>query len=301
MVKFVKRLTAPSKTNKFYIHISAGGLNSCIKIGDTIFCLPNCVGYAWGRANEMWGVKPKLSRRNAELWYGYTEDGYKRGQTPKLGAIGCFRKGVVGNANDGAGHVVFVEEIYPNGDILVSQSAYGGSWFTTKKLLKSNGYNGYSGQVFQGFIYPPVEFEEDKHTESAEKYKLSVACKVYTNADNAKNKKNSVGVYQPKEYYVFKRANGMINITKTPGKAGGWINPADNVEPPKTEFYKKYTGKSSRIDEVFAEIGVSAKYTGKWDRRIPVAKANGIIYYAGTYYQNTKLINLAKQGKLVKV
>lgn len=73
---------------------------------------------------------------------------------------------------------------------------------------------------------------------SAEKYTLVVPCKIYMNADSAKNKKNSVGTYKAATYYVYNKANGMINITKTKGVAGAWINPSDNkktsTKPKKT-------------------------------------------------------------------
>ena len=35
--------------------------------------------------------RPNLSLGNGEDWWGYTQDGYERGQTPKLGATICFR------------------------------------------------------------------------------------------------------------------------------------------------------------------------------------------------------------------
>lgn len=67
-----------------------------------------------------------------------------------------------------------------------------------------------------------------------------------------------------------------------------------------TAYYKKYSGKSTQIDEVFKAIGVPAEYIGKWSRRKPIAKANGINSYIGTASQNSKLIDLAKKGKLIK-
>ena len=79
---FVSRTTAPNKDNKYWIHTSKGGLNSCLLIKEKSV-LPNCVGYAWGRAYEILGSKPNLCRANADKWYGYN-DGYKRGMEPKL-------------------------------------------------------------------------------------------------------------------------------------------------------------------------------------------------------------------------
>jgi len=161
-MEYKKRVTAPSANNKYYRHVNYGGLNSCIHIKNGS-CLPNCVGYAWGRQYETTGEKPKLSRGNAENWYDYN-DGYKRGKTPKVGAVICWRKGKAGDASDGAGHVAFVEEVYSDGSILTSNSAYGGSRFYTKKLKAPN-YKMGSKYTFQGFIYNPIEFEEPKTNE----------------------------------------------------------------------------------------------------------------------------------------
>ncbi len=53
-----------------------------------------------------------------------------------------------------------------NGDIVCSNSAYGGSRFYLKTYSKGAGYN--SGALtFQGFILPPVEFEESSADELA--------------------------------------------------------------------------------------------------------------------------------------
>lgn len=153
---FVQRTTRPSEDSKYYKHTSAGGLNECLLLenGST---LPNCVGYTWGRAYEAMGSRPKLSRGNAEDWWGFG-DGYPRGQEPRAGAIACWRKGAAGNAADGAGHVAFVEQVNANGSIITSESGYQSAaywWRTTR--FKGNGSWGMSAAYdFQGFIYLPV-------------------------------------------------------------------------------------------------------------------------------------------------
>lgn len=105
---------------------------------------------------ECQGVtKCKLSRANAELWYGNTSDGYSRGSTPKLGAVICW------HSSKSGGHVAIVEEIFDNGDVMTSNSAYGGSRFYNKKVKKSNNYYMGSAYTFQGFIYNPTEFTDE--------------------------------------------------------------------------------------------------------------------------------------------
>jgi len=152
---FKKRTTAPSTSDRYWIHTSNGGLNECIEIGNSGSCLPNCVGYAWGRFYEITGKRPALSRANAENWWGYTADGYKRSQTPVEGAVICWRKGQAGNGNDGAGHVAIVEEVKSNGDVVTSNSAYSGTRFYMQTVTKASGYSIGSAYTFQGFILPP--------------------------------------------------------------------------------------------------------------------------------------------------
>lgn len=62
-----------------------------------------------------------------------------------------------------------------------------------------------------------------------------------------------------------------------------------------TVYYPQYTGKSSKIDIVFQEIG--APY-GSVSKRKSTAIHNGILDYKGTLAQNLKLIKLAKEGRL---
>ena len=159
MATYKPRLTAPSTTDKNWIHYSNGGYNYCIEIKNGS-CLPNCVGYAWGRWREILGKKHKLSTRNAENWWGNTADGYKRGQTPKVGAIMCWRKGKAGVSSDGAGHVAVVEKINSDGSVTYSNSNYSGTRFYTKTLKAP--YKLGSAYTFQGFIYLPVTFDEPK-------------------------------------------------------------------------------------------------------------------------------------------
>lgn len=164
MATFKARKTAPSTSNKYWQHTSKGGYNKCILISGKS-CLPNCVGYAWGRWYELIGKAPKLSLANAENWYGYTADGYKRGKTPKLGAVICWRKGQVGVGSDGAGHVAVVEKVNDDGSILISESGYNSFRFRTRTLKKP--YSIGSAYTFQGFIYCPIDFEVQKTKPSA--------------------------------------------------------------------------------------------------------------------------------------
>lgn len=101
---------------------------------------------------------------------------------------------------------------------------------------KKSGYNSRSWTKHGKLPYITYEKEE---VDEVKQYKIIVdKIPVYTNSSNAKNNKSSVGTWSKGTYYIFNEAYGMINITKTKGQAGAWINPSDNVikeEPPKVE------------------------------------------------------------------
>ena len=155
-VVFTRRTTAPSSTNKYYIKTSYGGYNRCILINSTTgSCLPNCVGYAWGRFCEEQNIHNcNLSRGDAEGWYSHTSDGYTRSRTvPKLGCVICW------SSTKSGGHVAIVEKVNSDGSLLTSNSAYGGSRFYMKTVYPPF-YRMGSAYTFQGFIYPTVEFTD---------------------------------------------------------------------------------------------------------------------------------------------
>lgn len=161
-MEFVPFLTAPTTTDKDWIHFSKGGNNYCIEIQNGSV-LPDCTGFVWGLWRKRLGYKHKLCINQAEKWYLNTQDGYKRGKTPKLGACICWKTGDPLNPNDGLGHVASVEKIFEDGSILVAES----HWFsnpnkriryTTTKIPANYAYPGSSLQ-FQGFIYIPIDYD----------------------------------------------------------------------------------------------------------------------------------------------
>lgn len=200
MAKYIPRLSAPGKEDNHWLHYKSGGVNKCVEIKNGSV-LPNCVGYAWGRWYELLGKTPKLSRSNAESWWN-NDDGYERGQVPKLGAVCCWSKGVVGVGEDGAGHVAIVEQVNSDGSIVTSNSAWnkrGGTWWYKKTLKPPYIMKGYD---FQGFIYLPMEFDEDnkevKPTESARAFLRSLAGTYEVTAKSGLNVRYGAGVTKKK-------------------------------------------------------------------------------------------------------
>lgn len=62
-------------------------------------------------------------------------------------------------------------------------------------------------------------------------------------------------------------------------------------------YYPKYTGSSTSIATALSAVGVNNSYA----HRKEIAAANNIANYSGKASQNTQMLNLLKQGKLVKV
>lgn len=168
-MKFVKRLTAPDKDNKYYLRPDKG-YNKCIR-GNTknginngkYDVLPNCTGWCYGRFLESQAIdKCDLPTSNAETWLNHNTK-YAEGWTARVGSILVFAKGKVGNSKDGAGHVIFVESIDKNGTLTVSESGWSAKkrmWTDKMKIQSNGGYKYSSGYTYLGCIYSPTNFEQ---------------------------------------------------------------------------------------------------------------------------------------------
>lgn len=159
---FKPRLTRPEAGNKYYITKASGGWSDAIKgkpVDALCNTLSNCVGYAYGRFNEIggYGCCKYLRPVNAENFIQFA-GGLAVGQEPKLGACMVWRKGATLNGSDGAGHVAIVEQIISATEIVTSESGYGSKTpFWTKRRKKGAGnWGAGSGYTFLGFIYNPA-------------------------------------------------------------------------------------------------------------------------------------------------
>lgn len=163
---FTPRLTKPEAGNKYYITKAKGGWSTAIVGNPTdkdCNVLANCVGYAFGRFNEIIGDEKMsyLQPVNAENFYAVAQSqGLATGQEPKLGAVAVWQKGATLSSSDGAGHVAVVEVINEDGSIVTSESGYKASkpFWTKTRVKGSNGqWGGKTGYKFLGFIYPPED------------------------------------------------------------------------------------------------------------------------------------------------
>ena len=137
---FTPRTTAPDSSNANYY-----SSNPFYQSG---YGMPNCTRYAYGRAYELLGSKPRLSTGNAGYWWWYNKNNgiYSYGSTPKLGAIACWDK-----YDQNQGHVAVVEAIDGN-TVTISESHYRSTFFDTRTIT-ANSSNYLTSMRFLGYIY----------------------------------------------------------------------------------------------------------------------------------------------------
>lgn len=160
---FTPRLTRPEAGNKYYITKAAGGYSDAVKGSPTDSAcnvLHNCVGYAYGRFNEIggWGSCKYLRPVNAENFIQYKGD-LEVGTEPRLGACMVWQKGATLTGSDGAGHVAIVEKIVSATEIVTSESGWGAAkpfWTQTRKKGSDGNWGQGTGYKFLGFIYNPA-------------------------------------------------------------------------------------------------------------------------------------------------
>ena len=158
---FTMRTTKPGAGNKYYIRKAQGGYSNAIygKPTDSeCNVLANCVGYAYGRFNEIggYGYCKYLAPVNAENFIQY-KGSCEVGMVPKVGACMVWE-----GKGDLAGHVAIVEKVYDNNHVYTSESGYGSkNPFWNSHRYNNNGRWGCnSNYKFLGFIYNPAVKEE---------------------------------------------------------------------------------------------------------------------------------------------
>lgn len=133
--------------------------------------LPNCVGWATGRFNQLgqWGKCKYLGNTNAENFTNFCKkQRLELGQEPKVGACMVWEgKGKL------AGHVAIVEEVISSKKVTTSESGWSAKksyWTSTRKKGSTNNWGGGKNLKFKGFIYNPAELDYQDGT-----YKIIVS------------------------------------------------------------------------------------------------------------------------------
>lgn len=262
-----------SRTNPFFISTSSGGKSHCIVRGANGYTLPNCVALVHAEwlqiltsalgASAAEAYEAKLCRNNAAVYYGYTADGFKRGNMPKLGAIACWSGG-----SSGAGHVAIVTAFTGRNWSGVA-SNYSGSAFYSCKYNWSSTYGYYLGSAYkwQGFIYPPVEFSEYATQAVA---RSSAVDQIRVNIDNlnVRNKPTTagdrLGYAEPGYYNVLSktRANNFdwyeIEKGKYVADNGTWCTFYPKQSPTMYDVtFRVSAGDVAGLQEYGKTIGVT--------------------------------------------
>ena len=198
MATFVMRTTHPDgRTNKYYRISAAGGYckppviegnrSASNRACNCANCkgrasnggnlthnhiagsvLQNCKGYATGRFMESQGVHTNKIPSGEGKGLGFVYDKiknkhiYEVGQTPRQGALVIW-------ANSGDGHIAFVEKVYSNTDVLLSESHWSsGINNSDKSSTNRYGYFGiwrgnpktrFQSWIFKGYVYAPVTWD----------------------------------------------------------------------------------------------------------------------------------------------
>ena len=278
------RTTKPGAGNKYYIRKANGGYSNAILGSPTdkdCNVLANCVGYAYGRFNEIgaYGYCKYLAPVNAENFIQY-KGSCQVGQTPKPGAVMVWQKGNTLDGSDGAGHVAIVEKVISDTEVYTSESGYGSSkpfWNSTRKKGSGNWGAG-SGYKFLGFIYNPAVPDEPAPAPTPQptpstglKYKVGDKVKFtgtlyrdsYGNGAGQSRKNLNATIYlvNPKGSHPYNINNGL-----------GWVKESDLFTPEKESDKKTYY-TVVRGDTLW---GLAKRFYGNGSRYPEIAKANNI-------------------------
>lgn len=150
---------------------------------------------------------------------------------------------------------------------------------STNKLIKGDLLNKAGSHVVM-FAGNDVDVDTVQVSKTVTEVAKDVIKGLWGNGDERKQRLTAAG-YNYEE--VRAEVNRLYNEDSTPAV-------------PKIEYYTKYSGNTVSIVVALNTIGVDSSYSNRKN----IAIKNGITNYSGTAAQNTKLLNLLKQGKLIK-
>jgi len=169
-MKITPQLVIPADGNPYYNTKSSGGYNPCIKGNPKsrkpqLNVLPNCVGYATGRFNEIgsWTDCRYLGNTNAANFITLArKQGLQITQRPTVGGCMVWKGG-----NTAEGHVAIVELDLGN-RVVTSESEYYGKAFTIYTRFGDNWSDGCywmgNSYTYLGCITNPAVKENDPLT-----------------------------------------------------------------------------------------------------------------------------------------
>lgn len=209
--------------------------------------------------------------------------------------------------------------------ITVSQGACESGWGTSQKMINANALFGikvgkskyhfgdawkdkaystktkecYDGNTFVEItdMFRAYDSIEDSITDYMD---LLCGASRYKDAVNNTNPKSTItaiknGGYATDHDYIntiMSIYNAHPDIAALDAKFLGM----DSTTPTESTYYPKFTGVTNSIVSALQALKIDSNF----NYRKKIAVANGISGYSGTAEQNTKMLNLLKQGKLIK-
>lgn len=145
------------------------------------------------------------------------------------------------------------------------------------------------GWVYQEEIIKKVEVKEElkeevKETEAqSNKFTLKNTVSGFRTANNAKSSTNPVNQLAKGEYFIFKKYNGMINVSKSANSAGSWINPG-HTSPVKVERRAPQSSNTNTRSQNTNTTATKEVNTAPANSVSGNAVVNGALRYLGSRY-----------------
>ena len=210
--------------------------------------------------------------------------------------------------------------------ITVSQGACESGWGTSQKMVNANAlfgikvgnskyhfgdawkdkaYSTKTKECYDGKTFVEITdmFRAYDSIEDAITDYMDLLCTASRYKDAAKNTdpKSTITAIKNGGYATDpKYINTVMSIYNTYPEIASidakFLGVASSTKPTESAYYPKYTGVTSSIVDALQALKIDSNF----NYRKKIAIANGISGYAGTPEQNIKMLNLLKQGKLIK-
>lgn len=148
-----------------------------------------------------------------------------------------------------------------------------------KYITSDEGQTAYAKAVAEGLIEFLSLEKKAAPKKTNEELAEEVKKGLWGNGQDRKNRLTAAG-------YDYLAVQTIVNGSKK----------TTTTSAPKVNYFKKYCGNSASIVAALNSIGATSSFA----YRKTIANANGIKNYMGTAKQNTTMLNLLKQGKLIK-
>ncbi len=229
---------------------------------------------------------------------------YKVGQKFKQGAK-MFREGKDGQATGNHFHIEVnnceFKKLDGNGWVKNNK----GAWVTSPNSMKpeqvfyvDTEFTKIKSSAGLKFINMPKPAPTPTPEPTPTTPKFKIGDKVIINGELYKsaNEEKASGKVKNKKTTITRYEKGTKHPYNTTGNLG-WMDEEDITLQPTKSYYPKCASKYTSFVDALKSINVNSSFTN----RFKIANKNGIKLYLGTSSQNTKLLNLLKKGKLIKI